>query len=372
MERVNFNSILFVLLILLNTQSFGTSFWDKLEVGGVTSGAYQCQDLTQYPPSAWNRDSLCRGGLDVEPEFNYKPTTNALFNLKLGFSAGNALNLITPLVIPPWNADLFETVNNINGRNRSHILTAFYRQNLYHGPKGTLSFITGIIDAADFLVTNRYANDVYTQFMNGALSLGNNILIPSYDYGGVIIWENNYVRIVNLMMNVGKNDDGNNFNFFASQVGLKTNTILGEGNYRFLVDITNKKFLDPSRLFGERRLSLTISFDQELGKFFGAWIRFAWQARNAAVSFGSLYSGGINIKGSAWGRNNDAIGLALAVLKKGNLEFDNALVFEGYYIIQINKFTSISPDIQYQSNAYIDPRNNVNGWVYGLRATVEV
>jgi hypothetical protein len=68
------------------------------------------------------------------------------------------------------------------------------------------------------------------------------------------------VDITALGMNIGENDDGNNYNYFAAQVGYKMATSLGEGNYRLIVDTTGKKFLDEDGN-KERRLAGILSFD---------------------------------------------------------------------------------------------------------------
>ena len=91
------------------------------------------------------------------------------------------------------------------------------------------------------------------------------------------IWE-----ITVVGMNVGENDDGNNFNFFAGQIGYKMNSFLGEGNYRVIGQLTSKDFLDASD-DKERRMAALLSFDQQLGDIFGAWIRFGWQNDKALI-----------------------------------------------------------------------------------------
>ena len=64
----------------------------------------------------------------------------------------------------------------------------------------------------------------------------------------------------------------------------------------------------------ERRAAGSLSFDQELGDIFGAWIRFGWQDDAALIDFDAIYSGGINILGSWYGREQDNIGIGYAYL----------------------------------------------------------
>ena len=65
-----------------------------------------------------------------------------------------------------------------------------------------------------------------------------------------------------------------------------------------------------------------ISFDQELGDIFGAWIRFGWQDDKAIIDYDSLFSGGLNITGKWYGREDDNIGIGYAYQNyKNSLDF---------------------------------------------------
>jgi hypothetical protein len=67
---------------------------------------------------------------------------------------------------------------------------------------------------------------------------------PSYDIGGAGEWEIGSWEITAVGMNVGENEDGNNYNFFGGQIGNTLNTSLGTGNYRLIGQLTSKQFLD--------------------------------------------------------------------------------------------------------------------------------
>jgi hypothetical protein len=114
----------------------------------------------------------------------------------------------------------------------------------------SLELTGGIIDSTAYIDENAYANDEYTQFMNEALVNGPNGFLPSYDIGGAVEWEIGNWDITAIGMNVGENDDGNNYHFFAGQIGYKLNTMLGKGNYRLGGQITSKQFLDEN---GEKK-----------------------------------------------------------------------------------------------------------------------
>ena len=96
-----------------------------------------------------------------------------------------------------------------------------------------------------------------------------NGFFPSYDIGGAVEWEIGNWDITAVGMNIGENDDGKNYNYFAAQIAYKLNTSLGEGNYRVIVDGTSEQFLDEDG-DKERLMAAFISFDQELGDIFAA------------------------------------------------------------------------------------------------------
>jgi porin len=213
------------------------------------------------------------------------------FFANFGFAAGNGLNGVTDFNQAPWAADLEDDVKDINGRNRDYLLTVWYKHAFDFGENNALGLTGGIIDSTGYVDENAFANDEYTQFMNEALVNGPNGFFPSYDIGGAVEWEVANFDITALGMNIGENDDGNNYDFFAAQIGYKVTTSFGEGNYRLIVDTTSKEFLDEDG-DKERRLAAILSFDQELGDIFGAWIRFGWQDDAALINYDALYPEG--------------------------------------------------------------------------------
>jgi porin len=235
-----------------------------------------------------------------------------------------------------------------------------------------LDFTGGIIDATDYLDENAYANDEFTQFMNEALVNGPHVFLPSYDIGGAFEWEISNFNVRGVVMNVGENDEGNSYHFYGAQVGYTLSTPLGEGTYRVIVDRTSKQFLDRKGEDKENLTAVVLSFDQQLGDTMGVWIRFGWQDDKAAVDFEAIYSGGIDIRGNLWKRENDNIGLGYGYLKGGNLDIDQTQVFEGYYRLVLNDYLALTADVQYMKDDYKDSADSEpEGVILGLRATAE-
>jgi hypothetical protein len=341
----------------------------KITFSGVIAGAYQYESMNR-PSEA---DDFGRGALPVQSEFSIKPTISDQIFFKFGFAAGNGLNTEKHLfALAPWAADLEDSVKNINGRNRDYLLTAWYKHMFAFGQGHTLGITGGIIDATDCLDENRYANDEYTQFMNEALVNGPNAFLPSYDIGGALEWEIGRLAVKAVIMQVGKNDEGNAYNFYGVQVGYTCDTPLGEGTYRVLANATSDDFNDPDGENTEPLRGVIISFDQSLGEILGAWIRFGSSDDKAIVNFKDMYSGGIDISGKLWGREQDNIGIGYAHLSGGNQGIDRAQVAEGYIRFGLNEIFALTLDLQYLDDTYKEGAgDDVEGWITGMRLTAQ-
>lgn len=205
--------------------------------------------------------------------------------------------------------------------------------------------------------------------MNEALVNAPNGFAPSYDIGGAAEWEVGSWDITALGMNVGENEDGNNYNFFAGQIGYKLKTALGEGNYRVIGQMTSKEFADENG-GKEKRAGVFISFDQQLGEIFGAWIRCGWQDDQVLIDYDALFSGGLNITGKWYGRAADNIGIGYAWLN-GKNDLDYTQVAEVYWRVVLNDYFAVTADLQYMQDKYDTGSDDVDGFIGGLRMTAE-
>jgi len=339
---------------------------DKLSMGGVGAGAYQYQGLDKVP----DFDDTGRGAFVLQPEITFTLTDRDEFFAKFGFAAGDAFNDGTsPFALAPWAADLEADVKNINGRDRDYLLTAWYKHTFEFSDNNALGLTGGLIDATDYLDENAYSNDAYTQFMNEALGNGPNGFLPSYDIGGALEWEVGNVTLKGVVMNVGENDAGRDYIYYGAQVGFTLDSELGEGNYRILVDWTSEDFSNPDGDKQEALKCALISFDQQLGEVLGAWIRFGRQNDSASVYCTDLYSGGIDINGTLWGRQEDNIGIGYAHLDGGNQDIDSNQVVEVYVRFVLNEYFALTADVQYMQDDY-KIGEGPEGFITGVRGTV--
>jgi porin len=113
-----------------------------------------------------------------------------------------------------------------------------------------------------------------------------------------------------------------------------------------------------------------LSLDQQLGESFGVWFRFGWQDDKAAVNLRTVYSGGIDIRGKLWRRENDNVGLGYAYGDGANLDINSSQVFEGYYRLVLTEIFAITADVQYMRDQ-VEDSEDPKGFIFGARATAQ-
>lgn len=336
---------------------------ENLSIGATLAGAAQCQDVSGDSDAT----DGCRGGGPLQLEVSLRPSAADELFVMLGFAAGNGLNPASPFLLAPWAADLEDDVKDINGRNRDYLLAAWYRHTFTFADQSTLGASFGTLDSTNYLDGNEYANDEYSQFMNEVFVNSGSHGLPSYDTGAAVEWKSGPWSASALVIRVGENDDGNHYTFWGVQGAYQAETGFGTGNYRVILVGASEEFLDPDGTEKERRLGWGLSFDQAFGGVVGGFLRLAWQRDDAAVDYEALYSGGLNFRGSGWGREGDNIGLGYAYLKGGNLGIDRTHVVEAYYRLGLSEHLALTADVQYLRDEY-DDGSEVKGWVVGTRA----
>ena len=360
-------------IVLPGSPGFGYEINDKFSIGGIIAGIGQYQIISDAPQGYENEG---RGLMIFEPEISFTPTDSDELFAKFGFGAGNGLNGEgrSPFLTPPWGGNVQDDYKDINGRNRDYLLTVWYKHTFTFSDEHTLGISAGIIDATDYLDENAFSNDEFTQFMNAAMVNGPNAFLPSYDLGAALEWEIGEFSMKGVVMAMGSTGEEGDldepYTYYGMQVAYALDTAIGQGNYRLILDTTSSDFSNVAGTGKERKFCALISFDQELGKILGAWIRFGWQNDKPAIQCKSVYSGGLNIGGGLWGRECDNVGIGYAHLIGGNLGDDHTDVFELYGRFALSDIFAVTGDIQYMKDT-MDVGDNPNGWIFGLRATAE-
>jgi porin len=290
-----------------------------------------------------------------------------VFFTKIGIAAGNGLNDATPFVGGLWAADLEDDVEDINGRGRDYVLTAWYKHAFDVEGVHPLEVTLGIIDSTDYLDTNAYAHDEYTQFMNPFLVTARSGFYPSYDYGAAVTLKKDWLDLRGVVMNVGENEAGNSYNFMGLHLGYEAETRLGKGDYRLVLSTTSRDYRDPRHASAVRQQGLVFSFDQELGDLWGGFLRLGWTNVDTSFPFRGIYSAGLDVSGKPWKRPRDNLGIGYAYLVGANQGVDRIHVAEAYYRFVMVDNLALTGDLQ-----YLDETRKVGksprGWVFGLRA----
>lgn len=336
---------------------------EKLSLDGVLSAALQCQELLDDTAG----EDICKGAIPLQPEFTYLATRHDRLFLKLGFAAGNGLNEVSPFNISFWGADLEDDVENINGSGRDYLLEAWYEHVFVLDRRNELGITLGIIDASNYLDQNAYANDEYIQFMNPALSNAPNTFFPAYDLGIAAEWHIRKWTFSGVFMNAHQVNSPDKFIFYGLQAGYRLKTKLGIGNYRLSIN-GDRDFIDEAGASKQKNDILLISADQQLGNKVGAFTRVGWRLDDQLINYRAIYSGGIDIRGSIWGRILDNIGIGLVYLDGGNRRIIRTRIAEAYYRMVLNPYLAFTADIQYMRDEYFQ-LSGAEGIIYSLRAT---
>ena len=337
---------------------------ENLSLNGVLSGALQCQQLTDSTAGA----DTCKGAIPLQPELTYRPTGQNRLFLKLGFAAGNGLNEVSPFNIPPWGADLEDDVENINGSGRDYVLEAWFEHVVELESRNRIGVTLGIIDASSYLDQNAYANDEYIQFMNPALSNAPNTFFPAYDLGIAAAWHISKWAFTGVVMDVHQVTSTDKYTFYGVQAAYRLDTRVGTGNYRVSLN-GDRDFIDEVGTSKQKNDILLISIDQQFGKKIGAFTRLGWRLDDELINYRAIYSGGIDIRGSSWGRMLDNIGIGMAYLDGGNSRIIRTRIAEAYYRMVINPYLALTGDIQYMRDQYFQSAD-AEGFIYSLRASV--
>ncbi|HEY5079839.1 MAG TPA: carbohydrate porin [Opitutaceae bacterium] len=284
----------------------------------------------------------------------------------------------------------------------------------YDVDRVTLS--AGKFSASDFFDANTYSHDPRTQFMNWALlesaawdfpadALGYTVgfaaewntrawalrygifMMPAVSNGTMLDThvEDSHGQILEFDRRYQAGDLSGTFRPFVYWNQARM------GDYRDALE--NSDVADA--LFETRayrsKVGLGLSWDQELAKDLGAFVRLSWDdGRTESFAYTEVdrsAAAGLSVAGNAWGRKDDTVGVAGVVnaiaaghrsylaegglqgliLGDGALDYGPEEILEAYWSIQAVKWLSVAPDFQYVFHpGYNRARGPVP--IYALRA----
>jgi len=261
------------------------------------------------------------------------------------------------------------------------ISEAWYEHDfLFSEAKARLRF--GKIDITTDFDGNEYAVDENTQFISPVFV--NNIAVewPAYAFGSML-----WIETEKFDFGLGYADaDGGwedimDYPFLIAQVTMRLNPWGHRGNYRFYAWYNGEKHEEiKGDDTDEPGYGFALSLDQELWEGVGFFLRYGWQD-DEVYEYDQAVSFGLSLAGKLWGRPGDTFGIGFGIAFLSDdyedvieddegLDADDEYHFEAYYRFKVNKFLSITPDIQWTDNpaGYED---HDDFWVFTLRGTWE-
>lgn len=371
-------SVLSLFLLLLPLSVYAVDITDNLSVSGTATTVYQWLKMTKgYVDEENKNKKKDRGSAVIDFNVSFKPYEQGELFLRASFAKKDGLKAVNPFVLSPNADDLFHDLKNINGHSRDHLLELWYAHKFELQKEVSLRLQAGIIDSTAFIDDNVYAADELHKFMNEVFVHNPLANLPSYDPGvGVEFeWDKFHLRVLGMRSkNENEEMESRNYSWFGAQVGYKVNTSFGEGNYRIYAYTTNKRFANWDADSYKALKGVGLSFDQELIKeILGAFFRVGWQSDSSRIDYNRMYSLGLNINGSVWGRKADELGVGYAYLKSPskNDKLKHSQVFESYVKFQLFSYKTLSSDItfdyQYIRDRARESGNTIAGNVYGVR-----
>jgi hypothetical protein len=276
---------------------------------------------------------------------------------------------------------VYNNVDNNSWRDNHFTLSEiFYEQNLFD-KKLVIDF--GKLDPTDFFDLNRYADSDTTQFLARIFNNSPVLEFPS-NAGGIriAVFPFKWLELGYLAMAGTPNlRDLESHLFHLGQVILKPEFNGRKGNYRFLLWQNNNDhtaWKDLTRTH-EASYGFSLSCDQEISDTVGVFGKFGWQdpkvynPNKRAYPFSDndpnpyinnftleyMWSTGLQVKGSPWGREHDFCGLgigqvipskdmktALSGTGDNKRSAKSETHFEIYYSFFANKYLAISPGVQ--------------------------
>jgi len=301
--------------------------------------------------------------------------------LKLEFGQGETVD-------PDLN--LFNIVN-YNAHDNGATAEArefWYKQQFFDRQ---FSLTAGKLQQRNYLDLSKYAGNDDTQFLGSIFNRSPVIEWPEhYGMGIHALMAPRNIDFLEIELNYfdAASDWKNIFNngMYTAQLKVKTvpfsNAGPGEegGNYRLYgwSNTRNHTKLLNRNADEEFNYGFGFGFDQPMTDVLGIFGRFGWQRPDLVPADGGAtiemsWSGGAQIKGKYWKRENDAFGLGVGQLfpSKDYKNSGHAAGIEGhmetYYNFMVSNHLFVSPDFQWIWNANGVNSNGEPIFVYGVR-----
>ncbi len=275
-----------------------------------------------------------------------------------------------------------------------------------------VTLVVGRFAVGDFFDNNAYAHDPRADFMNWALwgsaAYDFPADLPGYTRGAMVELNRKDWAVRGAFVEVPSKPNSDTLTFktggavvefeerhtIFEQPGKLRVGVFGNqgvtGNYRQALAI---EATDPSQNINDVMASIRhvnpkygfyANLEQQVMKDVGLFARLSWNdGQNEILSFTDVdrsLSGGVSIKGSYWGRDNDTVGVGGAInglsaahrdflaagglgllIGDGRLNYSPEQILEAYYAYQVTKNFTVTADYQFIANpAYNADRGPVS------------
>ena len=333
---------------------------DKLELGATITAVGQQSDFDAT-------DSGIDGSLMVEVEAFAELTERDSMRATFKVGMGDGLGARVPA---------FCGFNAASGATRNTYLNQFWYERKF-GDGDRWRARVGYLDLTSDFDTNAYANDEYCQFLSDAFVNNLTFECPANALGGQIWFEPNDKWCLGVGYAESDRDCVEMFSRGVAIAEIDRRVQIGElqGTYRGYV---TANFGPHDALDGSRDDLVNdgwgFSFDQEITRNIGLWGRYG-QQNGECCEFDRALTGGFELHSFSEERPDDILGFGygitcvsdeFAALNEGAVDENH---FELYYSIQVNKYFSATPSLQWIDGVGGDGEAKTV-WAPGLRATV--
>jgi len=307
--------------------------------------------------------------LDLEMVYNHNEKYYLVVVLQSGEGEGTNNNLNSSMA---FNYDPYPTVTE---EKHQHLeLSQVYVEGLFLNKNLVVNI--GKMDVHALYDGNAFAADQTVNFVSGALvrSVGT-VGYELEDYYSpalrILVTPFDWVEAQAIYSHSGWDDLSDN-QFWVFELNLKPNIAGFEGNYRAYTTIDARDYENNDGEV-ENDIVYGVSIDQYITENIGIFFRWSEHGEDlVANDVVAIYSGGITIAPSFFGRPDDLFGVGYAELEMNDRLSDymkeGQTVWEVYYNARINQMIAITPDIQFHTNLPREKERNL--LVYGIRAQV--
>lgn len=247
---------------------------------------------------------------------------------------------------------------NVFGPNGLWLSELAWQQSLRDG---TVVLLAGLVDQANYLDANGYANNPQAQFLNGAFVNSSVLPLPANNLGVSVQWQPNHSWYV--LFGTGANNQAPGQSPFSDlsfadwsyllELGLTPKDVFGwgPGVYRL------QPFL--ATVGGQTQTGVGLNVQQQLGEHspFAAFSRLGvggsqvtLAGARAQASFGLAMSAPLKHAGLAPRLGNDLLGLGFvwsqAPATTQTVYHENEYALETFYSLQLTPTIKLQPDVQ--------------------------